>query len=197
MHESNPPSQRIHKLKKRASQEFKSFMAIFIYLWVVFALFSLHESVIQAQHNVDFQAHTLAIVNAFVLAKVLLVGEHLQVGTRFKDKPLIYAVLYKCLLFSLLLVGFHIVERVLVGTIGGKTFEQSFSAIGGGRLWAILSMSALTFVMLIPFFAFRELGRVIGEKQLRSHFLGDKTEVSAIPPSVAQGTEEGMLPTKR
>jgi len=61
--------------------------------------------------------------------------------------------------------------------IHGKTFAESFSAIGGGRLEAILSIGALTFVMLIPFFAFRELGRMIGEEKLRALIYGRRTKV--------------------
>jgi hypothetical protein len=163
-------------LKEKALLEFKTFLGIFLYLCVVFALLSIHESIIRAQHNLDFTAHSFAIINAFVLAKVLLVGEYLHLGAGFKEKPLVYPVLYKSLVFSLFLTGFHVAERMIVGMFGGKTFAESFSVIGGGRLEAILSIGALTFVMLIPFFAFRELGRVVGHEELRALFYGPRTK---------------------
>jgi hypothetical protein len=172
MAERIAPSERARNLKEKAFLEFKKFIPIFLYLWVVFALLSIHETIIRAQHGLDYEAHTLAAINAFVFAKVLLVGEHFRLGTRFKHKPLIYPVLYKCLMFSVLLTGFHIVEKVLVGVVGGETISESFSDLGGRTLVSIVSMSTLAFVMLIPFFAFRELGRLIGEKELRSLFLG-------------------------
>jgi hypothetical protein len=190
-------SERAQNLKEKAFLEFKRFLGIFLYLWVVFALFSIHESIIRAQHNLDFTAHSFAVINAFVLAKVLLVGEHLRLGARFKEKPLVYPVLYKSLVFSIFLTGFHVAERMIVGMIRGKTFAESFSAIGGGRLWAILSMSALSFVMLIPFFAFRELGRVIGDEELRAIFYGRRTKAGVgTPRSRAHGTEEDKLLAK-
>jgi hypothetical protein len=187
-------SERAQNLKEKAFLEFKRFLGIFLYLWVVFALLSIHESIIRAQHNLDFTAHSFAVINAFVLAKVLLVGEHLRLGAGFKEKPLLYPVLYKSLVFSIFLTGFHVAERMIVGVIGGKTFAESFSAIGGGRLWAILSMSALSFVMLIPFFAFRELGRVIGGEELRALFYGRRTKAGVgMPRSTAPRAEEGKF----
>jgi hypothetical protein len=190
-------SKRAQNLKVKAFLEFKKFLGIFLYLWVVFALLSIHESIIRAQHNLDFTAHSFAIINAFVLAKVLLVGEHLHLGAGFKEKPLVYPVLYKSLVFSIFLTGFHVAERMIVGMIGGKTFAESFSAIGGGRLEAILSIGALTFVMLIPFFAFRELGRAIGDAELRSLFYGQRTKAGVeTPRSTAPGTAEGKLMAK-
>jgi hypothetical protein len=167
--------ERARSLKEKAAVEFKRFMPMFLYLWVVFALFSVHETIIRARHHLDYGEHSFAVINAFIFAKVLLVGDHFRLGTRFKDKPLVYPVLHKCFVFSVLLIGFHILERMLVGLVSGKTFAQSFSEIGGGRLTAIFSMSALSFVMLIPFFAFREMGRMIGEHELWSLFFRRRT----------------------
>jgi hypothetical protein len=184
-------SERARNLKQNALLEYKRFLGIFLYLWVVFALLSIHESIIRAQHNLDFTAHTFAVINAFVLAKVLLVGEYLHLGAGFKEKPLVYPVLYKSFVFSIFLTGFHVAERMIVGMIRGKTFAESFSAIGGGRLEAILSIGALSFVMLIPFFAFRELGRVIGHEELRALFYGRRTKAGVGTSRLkTHGTEE-------
>jgi hypothetical protein len=53
----------------------------------------------------------------------------------------------------------------------GRTIAQSFPDIGGGSLKRILSMGANLFVALIPFFAFREISRVIGPGELWSLLL--------------------------
>jgi hypothetical protein len=172
MDENDAKSHRVHNLKEKASTEFRKFLIIFLYLWIVFATLSIHESIIRAKHGLDYTEHGFAIINALVLAKVILVGDYFQLGTRFKDKPLVYPVLHKCLVFSVLLMGFHLAERMIVGIAGGKSASESFAGIGGGTLRSTISMSVLAFVMLIPFFAFRELGRMIGEQKLLSLFLG-------------------------
>jgi hypothetical protein len=45
-----------------------------------FALLVIHESVILAQEHQNYQAHGFAILNALILAKVLLIGEDLHLG---------------------------------------------------------------------------------------------------------------------
>jgi hypothetical protein len=47
-----------------------------------------------------------------------------------------------------------------------KTIAESLSEIGGGSLPAILAQGLIMFVVLVPFFAFREIGRVLGQNKL-------------------------------
>ena len=98
-------------LKERAFDEFKRLVVIFLYLWLVFGLLSIHKSLVLSQHNLDVEEHTFAFINAFVFAKVLLVGEHFNLGTRFRNKPLLYPILYKCFVFTVLLMSFHAVRE--------------------------------------------------------------------------------------
>jgi hypothetical protein len=39
--------------------------------------------------------------------------------------------MYKSFAFSVVFMGFHIVERVIVGVFSGRSIAQSFPAIGG------------------------------------------------------------------
>jgi len=166
MTEESVPVSRISRLKAKALDEFKGFLIIFFYLWVVFGLLSIHKSIILSEHQLDYPEHAFAIVNAFVFAKVLLIGEHFGLGTRFSHKPLIYPILHKCFIFTLVLLCFHIIESLLVGLWHGNTAANSLPAMGGGNLKGILSVGVVCFVVLLPFFAFREIGRVIGHGEL-------------------------------
>ena len=175
--EKGSPSEHKPSLKERAAHQLREFFVIFIYLWALFGLLVINQSVVIARAAQDYQAYGFAIVNALILAKVLLIGEDLQIGSRFRDKPLIYSILYKCFTFSLYIIGFHILERVIVGVLRGRTIAQSFPNIGGGSVTGILSLGATLFVALIPFFAFREISRVIGRGALWSLLLHRGTRV--------------------
>jgi hypothetical protein len=157
---------RWRNLKTRVVHEFKSLLVMFLYLWVVFGLFVLDQTVILAKQNISYSAQGFALINALVLAKVMLVAEDLKLGHRFKDRPLIYPILYKACIFAILFILFHTLEKTLVGVLGGKTAAESFPHIGGGSLKGVLCVWAIMFVSLIPFFAIREIGRVIGEDEL-------------------------------
>jgi hypothetical protein len=118
-------------LKERALEGFKRFVAIFLYLWVVFGLLSIHKNLVLSQRHLDYEEHTFAIIDALVFAKVLLLGEELHLGRRFENKPLIYPILYKCLVFSIVLICFHAVETVAVGVWHGNTIIDSVPPLLG------------------------------------------------------------------
>src|SRR5271165_3876450 len=129
--QEDSPNEHKPTLKEKAIFQLKEFFGMFLYLWVLFALFALHQSIILAQEHINYQAQGFAIINALILAKVMLIGEDLHLGSALRDKPLAYSILYKSLVFSIFLIGFHIVEEVVVGLIRGRTVAQSFPAVGG------------------------------------------------------------------
>ena len=79
--------------QERAKDQIKNFVLMFVYLWVVFGMLAVHKSIVLSQHQINYRFHGLAIVNALVFAKVLLVAEDLHLGRRFNDKPLVYSIL--------------------------------------------------------------------------------------------------------
>jgi GYF domain 2 len=148
--------------KKRAKDQIKSFGAMFLYLWIVFGILAIHESIILSQHQIAFVSHGLAFVNALVFAKVMLVAEDLRLGGRLNDKPLIYSVVFKSILFAIALICFHIVEHTLIGMWHGKPMAESIAEVGANRLAGIISLGIMSTVALTPYFILSEFGRVIG-----------------------------------
>jgi hypothetical protein len=157
-------------LKERAYLEFKEFLAISLYLWVVFALFLLYKSVILNDEHINVVAKGFALLNALALAKIMLIARALHLGDWADGAPLIYPTLLKSALFSLVLAFFKILEEAAVGMYHNLSFQQSIADLGGGTLKGILTLTLLLFVMLIPFFGFTELQRVLGEGKLAQVF---------------------------
>lgn len=153
-------------LKARAIDETKKFLIMTLYLWLFFALLSLHKTLVLDQNHIDYQEQGFAIVNALVLAKVMLIADDLKLGARFKDHPLIYSVLWYSFAFAAVLVCFHIVERGVVALLHGKPVTAGLADFGAGNVKGVLSMAAIAFVALIPFFMFREIARVVGTDQI-------------------------------
>jgi hypothetical protein len=160
-------------LKQRAWDEVVRFAAIVIYLWVMFGTFALHESVVSAKDHINYHFYGFALLNAVVLGKVMLVAEDLHFADWVKDRPLVYPILCKAVSFSILFLVFDVVEEMVVGVIKGMTIGQSIPEIGGGSLSGAIFVAIILSVALIPFFAFREIGRVLGERELRSLLLTD------------------------
>ena len=167
-------------LKEKAYLELKEFLIIALYVFVVFVLFLVYKSVILNEEHFSYLAHGIALINALVLGKFVLIARALHLGNRSDDAPLIYPTLLKSALFSIVLAACKILEDVAVGFYHGKNFPQSVGELGGGTLKGILTLTAILFVLLIPFFAFGELQRVMGKGKLAQLFFRPR-EVSKLP----------------
>ena len=74
-------------LKERALSELEKYAVIAVYLWLLFALFSLHRQLVQG-HGISVWHQGLAIVNALIFGKVILIGEALHVGKVLERRAL-------------------------------------------------------------------------------------------------------------
>src|SRR6516164_1394754 len=129
-----------------------------------------YESVVSAKNGIEYYFYGFAIINALVLGKVILVADDFHFSEWFKERAPIYSISAKALAFTILLLIFDIIEEVIVGKFKGKTFAESFPHVGDGSPRAYLYMIIIFAIALIPFFSFREIVRVFGERELRSLF---------------------------
>jgi hypothetical protein len=97
-------------------------------------------------------------------------------------QPLIYPIVFKSGVFSAILISFHLLEEILPGMWLGKTLANSIPALGGGSLEGILSVGVIMFVVLMPFFALREISRDIGDGRLYEQFFVRRTKYAPVQP---------------
>ena len=118
----------------------------------------------------------IALIEAMVIAKVVLIGRIFGFSRRFDDRPLIVPVIYKSLLFGMLVHAVRSCSRTLVdGWIhkrgpGGRPAPRSPS-VGAYEIGARTLMLTVAFV---PFFAFSEIGRVLGRSELGALFFAKR-----------------------
>jgi hypothetical protein len=149
-------------------REVKKFGTLFLYLALVFGLFTLHQWVVLASNHISYAFYGASVINALILAKIMLVAEALHFGERFRDKPLAYPILYKSVAFGVMLVVAYLAEEVIVGLLKGKSLAQSAPELGGGTPAGILAIVVIMCMALIPFFAFKEMRRVYGGAEFDS-----------------------------
>ena len=153
-------------LKDRAIEEVRSFFAMFLYLWIFLGMLSLHERVILRQHGVGWTAQTLAVVNALVLAKVMLVVNDLRPARWMRPHPLLYPVLFDSAVLAVVFILFHEVEEIVVGLIAGESVRASIPVVGGGGAAGVVFVAAIIFVVLIPYLLFQKLAFAMGRKKM-------------------------------
>jgi len=154
-------------LKQKAVHEFWVFIGISLYLAFFFCAVVTNRTILQRDFHDAYLNYGIALINAFVVAKAILIGEYAHLGKKHEAKPLLLSSVYKPFLFSLLVFGFHIVEEVIKQVIHGRDLAGAFRDT---RIDDLLSRGLIIFCTFVPFFAFRELQRVLGEDSFLNLF---------------------------
>ncbi len=155
-------------LKQKAAHEFREIAIVFFYLAFFFCALATYSTLLLEKYEISYFNYAAALINALIITKVILIGEALHFGTKHEAKPLIYSVLYKAFMYGLLVFAFHVVEEVIKRLIHGEAFG---GALHNVRVDELLARSLVIFCTFVPFFAFREVGRVIGPEKFRNLFL--------------------------
>ena len=153
-------------VRERVTTELTEFAVIAVYLYVFLAALIYLKAAILHAHDIPFATFGFAAAKALICAKFVLIGRALHLGERFKALPLIWPTLYKSLIFLLLLLILNALEEVIVGFIHHRAVVDSLAEFGGGTPGQLIASSVVVLLILIPFFAFRSLGEVIGERNL-------------------------------
>ena len=170
------------KAKERAATELKKVIAVAFYIWVVLSLLETHRFVVLREvipASLSGYRIGLAAINALILSKVIVIGQALHVGEQLNQKSIVYSATFKSAVFALLLVCFNIAEEVIVGVIHGKSIVASIPQMGGGGLEGKLLVGIMAFVLLLPFFIFTEVQRVLGKDKLHSLILQNRSKADA------------------
>jgi len=157
-------------LRQRLSHEMKRYLAIVLYLAFFFGSVVNYQRLILAGYDIGSAEFGFAIVKALVLGKVILIGEALHVGERFRDRSLWVPVLWKTLVFSLFIAAFVVVEHLVGAAVHHRPLAEEFQFVTQHRD-VVLARIQLETVALVPLFAFMELGRALGERELHNLFL--------------------------
>jgi hypothetical protein len=164
------PDKNKGNLKKRILHEVAEYWIIVIYLTLMFAAFTQYRRLILAAHDITYTNYWVAVIEALILAKVVMVGDVIRIGRRLDHKPLIYSTLLKTVVFSLFVGAFTLIEHAIKNLWTGKGLSASLVTFLGKGRYELLAECLVVFVAFIPFFAFRELGRLLGEGKIWTLF---------------------------
>ena len=164
-------------LKEKARHELIEYGFNVIYLTLVFAAFIEYRRLILAVHDIAYENYWVALFEAVVLGKVIMLGSMFPLGRGLGGKPLILPTIYKTIAFCVLVAVFKVIEHTIMGLWNGQGLVGGLMEFVEKGPYEVFANSLVVFVALIPFFAFKELGRVLGRKMLWTLFFRRKTNL--------------------
>jgi hypothetical protein len=112
-------------------------------------------------------------VAALIIGKAVLLADMLPVINRYPDKPLIYNVTWKTMIYLVMAALIHYLERLVDFWRQAGAFvagnEKLLAEIVWPHFWAI---QIILFVLILMYCTTHEIARVIGGDKLRQMFFG-------------------------
>jgi hypothetical protein len=168
-------------MKQKVVHELEELAGIFLYLAFFFCAVTTYTMLLLNESHVSYFNYGAALVNALVIAKVILIGEYANLGKKYEAKPLLFSSIYKAFLFGLLVFGFHVVEEAIKRLLHG---ERLAGALHDVRVDDLLARSVIVFGTFIPLFGFLELRRAMGEDKFHDLIFrtgaGAESELSSL-----------------
>ena len=161
------PDKKKGNLKKKIFHEIAEYWINVVYLALVFAAFTQYRRFILASHDITYTNYGFAVIEALILAKVIMIGDVVRLGRSLGQKPLIYPTLYKTAVFVVFVGIFTVLEHVIKGLWKGQGLAGGLAEFLGHEL---VANCLVVFVAFIPFFGVKELGRVLGQEKIRALF---------------------------
>ena len=158
---------KVSVLKRKAIHELVEVVGISLYLAFFFVAISTYRMILLHDFRDASLNYSFALINAPVVAKVILIGEYAHLGKRYEAKPLLLSSIYRAFLFGLLTFGFHIVEEAIKRLLHGGQIAEVFRDM---RVDDLLCRTLVVFCTFLPLFGFRELRRAIGEDKFNDLF---------------------------
>jgi hypothetical protein len=152
---------------QKVARELKEMLALFLYLALFFSTFLTYRRLIMHDLGVSYFHYGLALLKALVLAKVILLGQLTRLSKRMDKRPLIVPTFYKVIVFALFTMAFEILEHAIGSLLHGKPMMDAVAEILSVGRDELLARMLVLLVAFLPLFAFREIGRILGEGGLR------------------------------
>lgn len=157
--------------KQKVVHEVNEYLINAIYLSLFFGAFAIARRLTLEQFNIYLNDTFIGLIKALIIAKVIMIGAFLKISHKFENSALIIPIIYKTILFVLLVVLFDLIEGYVrafieLNDLSAALKELIYHHFDKMRLGGLIMIS----VAFLPFFALKELSRVSGSENFRRLF---------------------------
>jgi len=144
-----------------------------VFFFFGFNLILLTKRLFLADYLIAYAGFLIATTSALIVGKVVLVAAKLPLLSRLDGKPLAYPVLFKALVYTLLVFIARLLEALIhflieEGVIGGGTFIRH--ELGTFSWPHFIAVQLWIFVLFLVYVSITELNKLFGEGELYKIF---------------------------
>ena len=161
------------KLSTKLKEEFFALLPPTIFFFVALHVVAFVRVLMLKGTGISPLGSVSVAVASLILGKAVLLADMLPMINRFPNKPLIYNVAWKTLIYLVMSALIHYIERLIEfwrqagGLVAGN--EKLLSEMVWPHFWAI---QIILFVLIAIYCTMHELVRVIGKEKVLRIFFG-------------------------
>ena len=145
----------------------------FIFFFVAFHLVAIIRGLMEQQYGIQAGTVMNATIAALIVAKVVLLADLLPIVNRFPDKPLVYNIVWKTLIYQAAAVLVGYLERLWDAYREAGSFAGANSHMIENVVWPhFWAVQILMLVLFLQYCTLREFARALGGQRMRRLFLG-------------------------
>jgi len=163
----------MNQLSHKIKEEFFALLPPTIFFFVALHIVAFVRVLMLKETGISPLASVSVAVAALILGKAVLLADMLPLINRFPDKPLIYNVAWKTLVYLILASIIHYLEHLVefsrqAGSLAAGN-EKLLAEIVWPHFWAI---QIILLVLILTYCMMHELSRVIGRDKILQIFFG-------------------------
>ena len=172
----------MQKVLKTIKHELLEVVFPMIFFFVAFNVITYTKKLMLEQYGIEFSGFVAAAVGALIVAKVVLIADRIPFINKYPDKPLIYNVVWKTVIYIFVTFVVRFLEYLLP-----LWWKHRSLGIAADRLWDetiwphFWAIQIWLFCLFFVYVSFRELARTLGEERFFQMFFGLRRSVSHSP----------------
>lgn len=151
------------------------------FFFVAFNVITFTKKLMLEQYGIEFSGFVAATVGALIVAKVVLIADRIPFINKYPDKPLIYNVAWKTVIYILVAFIVRFLEYLLPLWWKHRNLSIAVEHLWDETIWPhFWAIQIWLFCLFFVYVSFRELARTLGEERFFQMFLGIQRSTS--PP---------------
>ncbi|HEV3429449.1 MAG TPA: hypothetical protein VG320_16370 [Paraburkholderia sp.] len=158
---------------EKFKEEFKKVLPPTIFFFVILHIVALIRALMIKDSGISPETTASVLISSLILGKSVLLADMLPFINRFPDKPLVWNVAWKTLMYAIVALVIHYLEQLYdfwKETGGFATANQALLAhISWPHFWAV---QILLVTLIFNYCVIAELARALGKTTLKRMFFG-------------------------
>jgi H+/gluconate symporter-like permease len=161
------------KLFEKLKHEFLQVLPPMVFFFIAFILLVTTDRLIQREYGIPPIGYGVALIGALLVAKVVLIFDHLSFMNKFSGKPLIFNIAWKSTLYFAGAFLARYIEHIFPFLREYKNLSEAHQHLMAELVWPHFWVVQIWLaVLFLIYCTFQELIRAIGRNQFIRLFLG-------------------------